>query len=253
MNKRPAFQFYPGDWRRDTQVQMSTMETRGVWFEMLCCMHDASERGKLSGTHTQLVTLLGCKGDELTRSLKEIEALHIGDVTHCNDGITITNRRMYNEDQAEIKVREQTKKRVAKHRAQETSNGKVTPPSSTSSSTSVTKTKKEDKIYYAEFVSMTNTEHSKLIEKHGEALTNKTVEVLDNYKGSSGKKYTSDYRAILSWVVERVLGESQGGLTEQSTGGMVPKPTCDKCKKQESVGQYDDGPYLCRNCWPNIR
>lgn len=137
MNKRPAFQFYPGDWRRDTQVQMANMETRGVWFEMLCCMHDAPERGKIRGTHKQIVTLLGCAGDELTRSLKEIEALHIGNVTHGNDIITITNRRMYNEDQAEIKAREQTKKRVAKHRAQKARNDEVTPPSSSSASSSV--------------------------------------------------------------------------------------------------------------------
>ena len=32
---------------------------------------------------------------------------------------------------------------------------------------------------------------------------------LDNYKGSSGKTYKSDYRAILSWVIEKIKEKSQ--------------------------------------------
>ncbi len=33
--------------------------------------------------------------------------------------------------------------------------------------------------------------------------------MLDNYKGASGKRYKSDYRAILNWVPERVLSEKK--------------------------------------------
>ena len=33
--------------------------------------------------------------------------------------------------------------------------------------------------------------------------------VLDNYKGANGKKYKSDYRAILNWVVKRAKEENQ--------------------------------------------
>ena len=29
------------------------------------------------------------------------------------------------------------------------------------------------------------------------------IEILDNYKGAKGKRYKSDYRAILTWVVDR--------------------------------------------------
>ena len=39
--------------------------------------------------------------------------------------------------------------------------------------------------------------------------TKRMIEILDNYKGSSGKKYSSDYRAILNWVVGRYNEESQ--------------------------------------------
>jgi hypothetical protein len=63
---------------------------------------------------------------------------------------------------------------------------------------------KNEKVEFAPFVTMTNEEHSKLIEEHGLELTKKFIEKLDNYKGSSGKKYKDDYRAILSWVIQDV-------------------------------------------------
>lgn len=98
MGKNPAFQFYPGDWRRDTQVQMASMETRGVWIEMLCCMWDAPDRGKLTGDIQSLSRLLGCETNVLTRSLVEIERYKIGDVITNGNDITIINRRMSRDD-----------------------------------------------------------------------------------------------------------------------------------------------------------
>ena len=59
-------------------------------------------------------------------------------------------------------------------------------------------------VKIAEFVSMTQDELDKLVDKYGKEFTDKCIEVLDNYKGSSGKKYKSDYRAILTWVVNKV-------------------------------------------------
>ena len=43
----PAMQFYPADWRKDLAVQALGYHDRGVWFEMLCLMHESSERGVL--------------------------------------------------------------------------------------------------------------------------------------------------------------------------------------------------------------
>lgn len=71
--------------------------------------------------------------------------------------------------------------------------------------------KKPDKIKYAEFVQMTEEEYKKLVEKYGEVKTKRMIEVLDNYKGSKGKAYKDDYRAILSWVVDRVDEEYRKG------------------------------------------
>lgn len=58
------------------------------------------------------------------------------------------------------------------------------------------------KKQYAEFVFMTETEYGTLISKHGKEATNWMVQKLDNAKGAKGYKYKSDYRAILTWVVD---------------------------------------------------
>lgn len=67
--------------------------------------------------------------------------------------------------------------------------------------------KKVQKIQYAEFVKLSEDEFQRLVTKYGDEKTARMIEVLDNYKGSSGKKYKSDYRAILNWVASKVEQE----------------------------------------------
>lgn len=99
MSKLPAFLFYPGDWRRDTQVQMATMETRGVWFEMLCCMWDSPDRGKLTGTISELSRMIGCSDEVFEIAINEINRLKMGDVTFDETIIIIKNRRMIKDEE----------------------------------------------------------------------------------------------------------------------------------------------------------
>lgn len=62
----------------------------------------------------------------------------------------------------------------------------------------------DNKKNYAEAVTMTEEEYQKLTQQHTKAFVDKCIEILNNYKLSSGKKYKSDYHTILNWVVERV-------------------------------------------------
>jgi hypothetical protein len=72
-----------------------------------------------------------------------------------------------------------------------------------------TRAQSAPKVQWAENVTMTNDEHEKLLAAHGPADAARLIEILDNYKGSSGKKYQSDYRAILSWCVDRLEKEKR--------------------------------------------
>lgn len=41
--KRPAFQFYPADWRTDSSLKVCCLAARGLWVEMLCLMHELGQ------------------------------------------------------------------------------------------------------------------------------------------------------------------------------------------------------------------
>lgn len=68
-------------------------------------------------------------------------------------------------------------------------------------------TKKSSKKNYADFVSLEEKEYLSLVDKYGETFTRRCIEILNNYKGACGKKYKSDYLAILNWVVARTEQE----------------------------------------------
>lgn len=101
-----------------------------------------------------------------------------------------------NPDKTEIKptgFKNETQKNQSKRNEKKTKESKV----------------KEIKIHYADLVSMTNVEYEKLVNTYGKSFADKCIYVLDNYKGSCGKRYESDYRAILSWVVDKVKASSE--------------------------------------------
>lgn len=83
------------------------------------------------------------------------------------------------------------------------------------------------KIQYAEFVSMTEANYQALLNKYGETDTCWLIDKLDNYKGSTGKHYKDDYRAILSWVVE----ELQEQKSKTSNGSNNTNKETDRSKR----------------------
>jgi len=77
------------------------------------------------------------------------------------------------------------------------------------------------KHQYAEFVTMTNDEYQSLVDNEHlgtQTAVNRCIEILDNYKGSNGKKYKNDYRAILTWVIDRYEEEQRKQKPLQSKG-----------------------------------
>lgn len=45
--KRPAFQFYPADWRNNAKLRRCSPAARGAWIDVLCLLHDSDEYGVL--------------------------------------------------------------------------------------------------------------------------------------------------------------------------------------------------------------
>lgn len=55
---------------------------------------------------------------------------------------------------------------------------------------------------YAELVTLTEEEYEKLVKSYGEEVAQWCIQKLNKYKGAAGKTYSSDYSAILLWVID---------------------------------------------------
>lgn len=99
--KRPAFQFYPADWRKDVELQSCSITARGVWHELLCVMHECKPYGHLvlpgglSMNEPQAARLIGVDIREYRTALAELEAVTV--FSRKDDG-TIYSRRMVRDE-----------------------------------------------------------------------------------------------------------------------------------------------------------
>ena len=131
-------QFYPADWLKDPDLQICSMNTIGIWINVMCRMWEAKEEGILRGKFGELALLAGARPHEFKRFIKEAKEHNfcdvLQDVTESYSVVTLKCRRM---NKAFLE-REGAKARMRKHRGGEGC-GNVTPPSSSSSSTSSSK------------------------------------------------------------------------------------------------------------------
>jgi hypothetical protein len=98
--KRPAFQFYPGDWLRDAALRSCSIPARGVWIDMLCIMHDGNPYGHLRVNEKDvqlevLAKMIGIEKKALRKCVKELEN---HGVFSRNDLGTIYCRRMVRDE-----------------------------------------------------------------------------------------------------------------------------------------------------------
>lgn len=98
--KRPAFQFYPADWRKDPALQSCSLYARGLWIEMMCIMHESDPYGHLCinsrpVSPAQLSRLIGESVAVTARLLDELEAAGVFSRT---DAGVIYSRRMVKDE-----------------------------------------------------------------------------------------------------------------------------------------------------------
>ena len=143
-----------------------------------------------------------------------------GMVEMDENGIYINNWEKHQNIEGLEKIREQTRQRVQKHREQKKLKDASNDTETLRNAPEVeleSDQNREEKIKYAEYVKMKPKEYSKLVERYGEKPVNTMIEMLDAYKGSKGKQYKDDYRAILSWVA-KAYEEKHGPIKKQNNG-----------------------------------
>lgn len=57
--KRPAFQFYPADWRGNANLRRCSEAARGAWMDILCVLHDSDEYGVVRWPLAELARAAG--------------------------------------------------------------------------------------------------------------------------------------------------------------------------------------------------
>lgn len=249
-----------GEWLDSPRINSLSYELRGIWLTLLCYMWESPTRGIMAQpnglpyTKAGIVRLLGLANSEPIERLVEIGLLSL------DESGRYYNYQMLRSDEISRKRRiagakggENNKARMLRTATPEIVEQPVTiiePPPETPTlplemenepandeppeltPAQKEKAKKAKKHKYAEYVTLTRDEYAKLCMEHGEDAAKRMIEILDNYKGQNGKRYHSDYRAILNWVVNRYIKEQIEYGTRPPTnspttksGGGVTTPT----------------------------
>lgn len=199
--KDPAFLFYSNDFLSGTMLM--TDEETGQYIKLLCLQH---QKGHLK--EKDMLNICKSYNEEIFSKFKKDK-----DENYYNERLEyeVNKRKAYSESRRNNRRKKETYEKDMKnicnsyeeHMENENVNENININKNNSKRGSKGK-KEEEKIHFAEFVSMTNAEREKLVSTYGKDFADQCILVLDNYKGSSGKTYKNDYRAILNWVVDKV-------------------------------------------------
>lgn len=197
--KDPAFLFYSNDFLSGTMLM--TDEETGQYIKLLCLQH---QKGHLK--EKDMLNICKTYNEEIFSKFKKDK-----DENYYNERLEyeVNKRKAYSESRRNNRRKKETyekdMKNICNSYEEHMENENVNENININNSKRGSKGKKEEeKIHFADFVSMTNAEHEKLVSTYGKDFVDQCITVLDNYKGSNGKTYKSDYRAILSWVIDKV-------------------------------------------------
>jgi hypothetical protein len=115
------FKFEFGKWRGDSALRRCSLETKGFWIECIAAMREAGT-AHFTGTYDEIARLIGCFPEEAGRCLVELKRTGTADVTLGNGDVTVKSRYI----DRELKAKELTRLRVARHRAEGECNADVT-------------------------------------------------------------------------------------------------------------------------------
>ena len=231
-------------------------DVRGLWVDLLCCMWESVERGVMVKpnleiyTKDEIVRMIGLDatgGDGWLDLLVDNGICAIRE----SDGAYFS-RQMVRGEEISAKRREAGKKGGDTTKAKMISpvlpeapadptppkeevkppeqQAEIFPPEEVAPESpppltpkQKAKAEKAKKYNYAEYVTLTRDEYAKLCAEYGEDPTKVMIDILNNYKGSRGRRYKSDYLTIRGWVKDKYYEDLQkygskinGGATEPS-------------------------------------
>jgi len=226
MNKRPSLQFYPADWLKDPDLQICSMNTIGVWINLLCRMWEAKEEGVLRGKAGELALLVGARPGEFNRFLRDAETHSFADVTKCNGYVTVKCRRM----NKVFLEREGAKMRMKRHRGKK-ENADVTSPSSSSLSSSTSSSDIKNPLYPLDFLQFWKEYPRKVGKGYAHACWKKVIR-----------------KTSLEVILQAVADQKQSEQWLKENGKYIPNPATwlnqerwgDELKRKETLEEVFD-------------
>lgn len=240
-----------GEWLDSPRINNLSYDLRGIWLTMLCYMWESPSRGimaKANGkpyTKDQIIRLLDI--DPLALSI----LLENGLLARNDKGAYYSPDMVHRERVSNVrrtagrKGGNVMKEKILNPPNRGNAPSIVEPPPTPAATPQEPALFKEDEIpekppeltpeqkakaernkkyKYAENVTLTKDEYAKLCEEYTEDAVRRMIEILDNYKGQNGRRYKSDYRAILNWVVNRYNDEQLKYGFRQTTNTTTAKP-----------------------------
>lgn len=122
--KRPAFQFYPGDWRKDVELRACSLAARGLWIDLMCVAHECEPYGHLvlNGNPMTMQQLAGQIGVPAAQVKKLLDELIASGVARIAENGAIYSKRMV-EDERVRNARAEGGKAGAEHGEKGASHG----------------------------------------------------------------------------------------------------------------------------------
>lgn len=98
--KRPAFQFYPADWRKDVELRSCSLAARGLWIDLLCIAHECEPYGHLmlNGRPMTVANITGQIGVPAAQVKKLLDELLANGVARQTTEGAIYSKRMVDDE-----------------------------------------------------------------------------------------------------------------------------------------------------------
>ena len=124
---------------KDSALSMCSPATRGIWFDLLCVLHELGRSGQVTCTPEQFCRVCRCTSAEFVAAIAELRTTQVAETHERGGSVTVVSKRM----QVKHRQRVLAAERVRRHRC----NAQVTPVKR-SSNADVTNEQKDDAYIY---------------------------------------------------------------------------------------------------------
>lgn len=251
LRDQPYLPLYIQDFLTDEKLIECSASATGVYIRLLCIMHKSEEYGtillrqkdqqrgqQVENFAYKLAKQMPYDEEEIHSSLHELIEEGVLQIK----GSKLLQKRMLEDNNLSLVRAESGKKggfATAKKLAKHVANTEYEYEYENEDEIIIKKEKKKDKkILYGEFCKLTKEEYDKLINRFTFQITTDYIEKLNNYIGSTGKRYKSHYHTVLNW------------LNKEGISSKIDKKADPNCNICDGVGylvaQFNGKKSMCR-------